>query len=217
MTSPESTPTTPPQDNKELNFRILEQKYQRQLDQERQARLELEKRFAESQQKQAPVSHDDDDDDEPYVNKKKLANQFASFEKKFEERIDQRAEQKARYLIKEEKQQNWLKNNSDFDEVMQHADKLVDLDKELADSILSIPDPFERQKLAYKNIKALGLHKDKPREPSIQEKIDSNRKGAFYQPANVGAPPYASSSDFSKKGQKDAYDRMQELKNRMRL
>jgi len=80
-----------------------------------------------------------------------------------------------------------------------------------------MPAGFERQKLVYKNIKALGLHKEKPRESTIQEKIDANRRSPYYQPSNVGSSPYGGTGDFSNNGQKNAYDKMQELKNRLRL
>ena len=70
--------TVPTQDNtvqdtkqaeKELNFRALESKYQKQLDAERQARIEAEKRAEQAMKKHEP---EDEDDDEPYVDKKKL-------------------------------------------------------------------------------------------------------------------------------------------------
>jgi len=88
---------------------------------------------------------------------------------------------------------------------------------ELAESILEMPESFERQKLVYKNIKALGLHQPKPKEPTIQETVDARRKGPYYQPSAVGAAPYHSAGDFSASGQKNAYDKMKELQARLRL
>jgi hypothetical protein len=61
------------------------------------------------------------------------------------------------------------------------------------------------------------LHKPPEAKPSIQETIDKNRKGPFYQPTGVGTAPYAGGGDFSPTGQKSAYDKMQELKARLRL
>jgi hypothetical protein len=80
-----------------------------------------------------------------------------------------------------------------------------------------MPDTFARQKLVYKNIKALGLHRPEAKAPSVQEKIDANRKSPYYQPSGVGTAPYQSVGDFSAGGQKQAYDKMQELKNRLRI
>jgi hypothetical protein len=80
-----------------------------------------------------------------------------------------------------------------------------------------MPEGFERQRLVYENIKALGVDKPISKEPSVQEKIEANRKSPYYQPSGVGAAPYASQSDFSAGGQKQAYEKMQELKNRLRI
>ncbi len=113
---------------------------------------------------------------------------------------------------------SWLESNPDFYETLQqHAEKLPQRAPKLAESILRMPDSFERQQLVYNNIKALGLDKPQPKESSIQEKIDANRRAPYYQPTGVGSAPYASAGDFSSSGQKNAYDKMQELKNRLRL
>ena len=49
--------------DKELNFRALEAKYQRELERERSARMEAERIAQEaSQRKQQPVVEDDEDD-----------------------------------------------------------------------------------------------------------------------------------------------------------
>jgi hypothetical protein len=70
----------------------------------------------------------------------------------------------------------------------------------------------------YQNIKALGLDKPPPKEQTIQQKVDANRKSPFYSPSGVASAPYqGQQSDFSQHGQKQAYDKMQELKNRLRL
>ncbi len=205
--------------DKEYNFRALEGKFQkqqellqRQLDQERAARMEAE-RVAQERIQAKEV--DEDNDDEPYVDKKKLEKKFSMFEKKMEERIDKRAEEKARHIIGAQKNENWLKQNADFYEVMQHAEKFAQKDPELAEAILEMPEGFERQKLVYKNIKALGLHKPEVKQSSIQEKVNANQRNPYYQPSGVGSAPYASVSDFSPAGQKQAYDKMKELKARI--
>jgi hypothetical protein len=207
------TPETK-QNDKELNFRALEAKYQKQLEQERQARLEAERKAQEFSQKQ---NNQEEDDDEPYVDHKKLNRTLSSFEKKLEEKIDRKAEEKARSMIDQNKRDSWLKNNPDFYDVLQHADKFAQKDPELAESILEMPEGFERQKLVYKSIKSLGLHKPEEKQPSIQEKIDANRRSPYYQPSGVGAAPYASMGDFSSQGQKQAYEKMLELKARLRI
>ena len=135
-------------------------------------------------------------------------------QKEKEEKERKKLEQKA---LAEERRNTWMKNNSDFYEVMNHAQKFAEKDPELAETILEMPDTFERQKLVYKNIKALGLHKKEEPKSTIQETVNKNQRSPFYQPSGIGTAPYASQSDFSASGQKNSYDKMQELKNRLRL
>lgn len=201
------------QNDKELNFRALEAKYRRELEQERAARAEAERRAQELASRS--VQQDDDDDSEPYVNDKKLQRKLSDFERRMEERIEKKAQEKAYMAIEQERQQSWLKQNSDFYDIMQHAEKFAQFDPELAETILQMPDSFERQKLVYKNIKALGIHKPPAPQPSIQDKIDANRRSPYYQPSGPGSAPYQSMGDFSQSGQKNAYAKMQELKARL--
>jgi hypothetical protein len=209
--------------DKELNFRQLEAKYekerveyQRALNQERSARMEAERIAQESSSKKYQ-QEDDEDSSEPYVDHKRLARQFSNFEKKIEEKIDKKAEEKARMMMDQNKKDSWLRQNPDFYEVLQHAEKFAQKDPELAESILEMPEGFERQKLVYKNIKAFGLHKPAVAQPTIQEKVDANKRSPYYQPSTVGTAPYASAGDYSPGGQKNAYDKMKELQARLRI
>lgn len=202
--------------DKELNFRALESKYQKELEKERAARAEAERLAQEALAKNKEVS-DEEDDDEPYIDKKRLNKTLSSFERKLEEKIDKKAEQIAERKAQEKDREYWLKNNPDFYEVLQHAEKFAKQDPELAETILEMPDSFARQKLVYKNIKALGLHKPEAKVPSIQEKIDANRRSPYYQPTGVGSAPYSNAGDFSATGQKQSYEKMQELKRRLRI
>ncbi len=204
--------------DKELNFRALEQKYQRQLEQERQARIYAEQQAQDMQARMsAPQDDDDEDESDPYVNKKKLKKEQDRFGQKIKQETQNEIQKAVHTAIQKERTDNWLKNNSDFEEVMQHAEKFYQFDPELAEDILKMPPSFERQKIVYKNIKNLGLHKEKVKEPSVQEKIDANRRGPFYQPSSVGTSPYSPQADYSKAGQKEAYEKMQQMKQRLRL
>jgi len=202
--------------DKELNFRALEAKYQRQVSEERTKREEAE-RLAREYQMKKQVQVEEDEYDDPYVDHKRLDRKLSSFEKKLEEKIEKKAEEKARHLLDQQKRDSWMKSNPDFFDVMQHAEKFAQKDPELAEAILEMPDTFERQKLVYKNIKALGLDKPAAKAPSIQEKIDANRKSPYYQPSGVGTAPYAAAGDFSDAGQKQAYAKMKELQKNMRI
>ena len=201
---------------KEINFRTLEAKHRREIDEERQARKELERKLQEVESRQ---SEKDDDDDEPYVGHKKLDKKFNSFEKKLEQTIDKKAEERARALLDTRDQEEWANKNNDFSEVMKEDNlmRLLNRAPALADSIKRMPDGFEKQKLVYNTIKSMGIDKPETKQPSIQEKIDANRRSPYYQPTGVGSSPYSSSGDFSQQGQKQAYDKMQELKNRLRI
>ncbi len=175
------------QNDKEFNFRQLEAKYAKDLQKEREYRAELEQKVNALSQQQSQSEI-------------------------------QKAMAMAKASAKDElKQEFWLENNPDFFDILQHADKFAESNPALADSILKMPDTFERKKLVYSNIKALGLHKPKTQEPSIQDKIDANRRSPYYQPSGIAAGPYTQVGDFTDQGKAQAYKKMQELKSKLRL
>lgn len=199
--------------DKELNFRALEAKYQRQLDQERS---ETQRLTRELEQRSKPIEPEEEDS-EPYVDHKRLNKTLSKFGQNTQSEI-QKAMELAKHSAKEElKQEMWLENNPDFYQTLQHAEAFAQRSPELAKTILKMPDNFERQKLVYQNIKELGIDRPQVKEPSIQDKIDANRKSPYYQPSGVSNSPHVSQADFSAQGQKQAYEKMQELKNRLRI
>lgn len=207
----------PQENDKEYNFAQL----RKQAEQERYYRQQAELKTAELekqlQNKAQSANEDDDDDSEPYVDKRKLKKELSKFEQNSKQVTQSEVQRQVQQALSEERKQNWMKNNPDFYEVMQHAEKFAQKDPELAETILEMPDTFERQKLVYKNIKALGIHKKEEPKVSIQETIDKNKRSPYYQPSGVGSAPYASAGDFSDSGQKNAYAKMQDLKKRLRL
>jgi hypothetical protein len=219
--TPSSQQQTPAPENKpndkELNFRMLEARYEKQLAQERAARLEAEKEAQRLSNERAKHSDDDEDDNEPYIDHKKLNKTLAKHGQQFKQETQTEIAKAVNQALAKERQDNWLKSNSDFYDVMQNADKFYEKDPELAETILQMPEGFERQKLVYKSIKAMQLHKPDEKKPSIQEKIDANKKSPYYQPSGFNGAPYGAVGDFSDAGQKNAYSKMQELKNRLRL
>ncbi len=200
---------------KELNFRKLEAKYQQELAYERAKREETERRVQELSNR--PIIEEAEEDSEPYVDHKKLEKKLNKFGQQYKQETQTEIQKAVKMAIREERKENWIRSNPDFEEVLQHAEKLALKAPDLTESILDMPESFERQKLVYKNIKALGLHKAEERQQTIQEKVDANRKGPYYQPASVGAAPYQSVGDYSPGGQKQAYDKMKELQSRLRL
>lgn len=204
--------------DKELNFRKQEESFKRQIDQERQEKQalmqELEKVRRGSQEARPD---DDDDDDEPYIDRKKLRKETAKMKQETLKESQSYVQQEVSKALAEERKTMWLKSNPDFYEIMNHAQKFAESDPELAETILAMPEGFERQKLVYKNIKALGIHKPPEAKASIQEQVDKNRKSPYYTPSGVGSAPYAAASDYSPGGQKSAYDKMKELQARLRI
>ena len=204
--------------DKEFNFRAAEAKWQK----EREARVEAERRAAEAErllqeaaQKKA-VIEEDEESSEPYVDQKLLNKKLNKFGQSTQSEI-QKAMAVAKESAKEElKKEMWLESHGDFYDVMQnYTEKFAQKAPKLAETILRMPDGFERQKLVYHNIKELGLDKPEQKAPSIQDKIDANKKSPYYQPSNVAGAPYQMAGDFSQTGQKNAYDQMQKLKARI--
>lgn len=214
-----NTGIQPVQDNKisdkELNFRKQEQMYQKMLKEKEDRIHELERRSQQISSKRH--EEEDEDDDEPYVDRKKLNKTLEKFGEKTIQQTQSEIQKAVQMALSEERKQNWIKSNPDFYDVLQHADKFAQRSPELAESILEMPEGFERQKLVYKNIKALGIDKPEQKQSSIQDKIDANRKSPYYQPSGVGSTPYSPTGDFSTSGQKNAYNKMQELKSRLRI
>jgi hypothetical protein len=222
MTAPNQENTQVQQEqkpnDKEYNFRQLEAKFQKQLAEEKGKREEAEKLLAQESAKQRQQIPDDEDDGEPYVDHKKLKKSLSKLGENTQSEI-QKAMEMAKYKAKEElKQEMWLEQNPDFYDVLQHAERFAQKAPKLAETILRMPEGFERQKLVYENIKTLGIDKPEQKQSSIQDKIDANRKSPYYQPSGVGSAPYnAGQGDYSDSGQKSAYAKMQELKKRLRI
>jgi hypothetical protein len=216
MTVPTQENQTVEKNTKEDNLVAMRRHYEKQLAEERSARMEAEKVAQEARQRHMPAP-DDEDESEPYVDHKKLNKTLAKFGQQAKQETQGEIQKAVQMALAEERKQNWIKNNPDFYDVLQHANKFAEKDPDLAETILEMPDTFERQKLVYKNIKALGIDKPDQKVPSIQEKIDANRRSPYYQPSGVGTAPYAQVGDFSAQGQKQAYDKMQQLKAQLRI
>lgn len=204
--------------DKELNFRQLEAKYERIVSQERAEKERMARELDEIKRSKVTHSEEDEDDAEPYVDKKKLKKTLKNFEKDIDEKIDKRSEEKAHRLLEEREQAMWLEANPDFYDVVQsQAQRFFEKAPKLAEAILRMPDNFDRKKLVYHNIKSLGLDRPDVKQPSIQDKVDANKRSPYYQPSGMGTAPYAQSGDFSDAGKKNAWEQMQKLKANLRL
>jgi len=215
--------------DKEYNFRALEAKYQRQnqqlaqqLELERQAKADAERKYQEATQRSNRDEDDEDDDSsEPYLEKKRFRKEAAKIKQevvKTKQDTLEDVKQAIHEAKLEAKREAFIESNPDFfDTLEQHAEKIMLKSPALGKSLLAMPDNFDRQKLVYQTIKELGLDKPEMKQQSIQEKVDANRKGPFYQPSNVGTTPYVVGGDFSPTGQKQAYEKMQALKSQLRI
>jgi hypothetical protein len=202
--------------DKEYNFAQIRQQLEREKQEKHALREEVEK-LKKIAQENLPSHEESDDDDEPYVDQKKLKKELGRFAKQNSDVTDNKIQAAVNRALAEERQRAWLKNNPDFQEVMQHAQVFADRDPELAETILEMPEGFERQKLVYKNIKALGLHKKEEPKSKIQDIIDQNKRSPYYQPTGIGSAPYAQTGDFSEAGKKNAYEKLKQLKERLRV
>lgn len=211
----EAVVSTPEQiDQKEYNFAQL----RKQVEQERSERLRLSEENEQLKRMAAPKL-DDDDDDEPYVDKKRLAKKLNQFGQQTKQETSEIVRNEVNKAIQETERKMWLRANPDFNKVMT-ADVLNKFEaqhEELAQSILKIPDEFERQRMAYANIKALRLDQPEVKAVPIQDQIDKNRRSPYYQPSGQGSPAYSQQGDFSEGGQKNAYDQMKSLQKKLRL
>jgi hypothetical protein len=204
--------------DKEYNFAQIRQQLEKEKQEKQQLLGEIEQLKKVAQQRFS--SQDDDDDDEPYIDKKRLKRELTKVVQQTASETDAKVEALVEKRLSEERKKQWLKENPDFEEVIQHAQKVQDNDPDLADMILRIPNEFDRYKMVYKHIKAMGLHKPPEQKSSVQEKIDSNRRSPYYQPSGVASPGYGvvnGGKDYSPAEGKNAYQKMQELKSRLRL
>jgi hypothetical protein len=224
MTTPVNTNNDVQKENdKEYNFEQLRKKLE-SSEREKQVALAkaaaIEKEIAEASRKKfKEIDPDDEPYDEPYVDERRLNKKLERFEERFSKKVDEVADQRARQMLEKERNAQFLKHNSDFNQVLStdNIEKFANQHPSIAEEMVELPDNFNRQKLLYQQIKALGINKPPEKTPSIQETIDKNRRGPFYHPTGVGTAPYAGGGDFSATGQKSAYDKMQELKSRLRL
>lgn len=205
--SPENGQKVTPND-KEYNFAQIRQQLEREKQEKNQLKEEVEKLKKMNSEN---LGGDDDDYDEPYIDRKRLRKELGKVVEQTKAETDTKIEHMVTKALSEERKQAWLKEHPDFEEVVQHAQKVEDHDPDLAKMILRMPDEFDRYKMVYKHLKATGLHKPPAPKESIQEKVDANRRSPYYQPSGVAAAPYNNTGDFSDSGKKNAWLKMQEL------
>jgi translation elongation factor P/translation initiation factor 5A len=214
-------------DTTEQNLAKQRQMYERKLEAERQEKLQWQERAAAAEraaQERAKMSplNEDEEDDEPYIDKRKLQKTLAKFGEQTKQQTQAEIQAAVQQALEEERRSTYLKENSDFNQVMTEdtIQRFATKHPRLAENILRMPEGFERQKLVYENIKALGVDKPDQKPNSVQDKIEANKRSPFYQPSGVGTAPFGvgpAAKDYSPAEQKNAYQKMQELKQRLRI
>lgn len=207
-------------DQKEYNFAQL----RKQLEAEKAEKLRIQQESRSLADRLAKLEKarevpDDDQSDEPYVDHKRLDRRLQKFETILEEKFEKKVEMKAREIVEQERQQAYIKQNPDFHTMMsaENIEAFANAHPQIAERLLRMPDNFDRQALVYEQMKVLNASKKEAEKPSIQEKIDQNRRGPFYRPTGIGNAPYSQVGDFSPAGQKNAYEKLQQLKAGLRL
>src|ERR1700742_376041 len=156
MTQPvQEVQTQSTTNDKEINFQRTKAMYERQLEEERAARQKSEEELARLRQSALSKDGDDDNYSEPYIDEKKFKKKLNRFGEQSRKETQSEIQRAVQMALENERKQNWMKQNPDFYEVMQHAEKFASKDPELAETILRMPEGFERQKLVYRNIKAM--------------------------------------------------------------
>src|SRR5271163_439554 len=125
---------------KELNFRRLEAKYQQELSVERSKREEAERAMQQYSQKKEV--EEEEDSSEPYVDHKKLSKSLSKFGQSTKSDIQKAMEEAKRTAKEELKQEMWMESHSDFHDVLSHAEEFAKESKDMADTILRMPDTF---------------------------------------------------------------------------
>lgn len=210
------TEKTPQQSFAEMRQIIDETRKEKAQMQQKIAKLEeMAEKASERKAAPAPVV-DDEETNDPYVDNRTLNRKLQRMQEDFEKKMDQKAEEKAKTMIAGERRDAYLRQNSDFRKIMESdlVQKFAEKHPEVAESILAMPESFERQKLVYSNIKALGLHKEEEPKVPIQQQIDHRKKNYYYIPGQVGSAPYAAVADYSPASQKLAFQKMRALQGR---
>jgi hypothetical protein len=97
----------------------------------------------------------------------------------------------------------------------ENLDRFAEQHPMIAENLLRMPNTFERQKLVYATIKSLA--KEQEKRSSIQDVIQQKQQSPYYQPSGVSPGASFNGGDYSVSGQKEAYQKMQELKQRLRI
>lgn len=209
--------------DKEMNFRRLEQAKEA----EREARIRAEmqnehlrKEMESIKEMLKPKETDPLDDVEDYVDADKLRAKLAKERENMKREAEVIAKRTYEQIEQEKYKTNFLQRlkqeHPDFDQVMneQNVARLEETNPVFLKAVLQIPDEYERRKIAYEYIKNTT---PKPEDkPSIKEKVQENLMNPYYIPPGSGTPT-ATAVDFdvrSPNARTQAYEKLKQAQRR---
>lgn len=220
--SPEQKVSESPSD-KELNFRRLEAA--READRDARVRAELENQMLKREIEEIkvllqPKEKDPLDEVEDYVDparlKAKLSIERTALERKAKE-IAKNTYQEIKKEEEEKEKKNYIarlkRDYPDYESVMNESTlmTLEQIDPIFLETVLSIPDDYERRAKTYKKIKSL----PKPEEKvSIQDKVAENQQNPYYMPSGSGNPSAVEFDIRSKSARESAYAKLKAAQKR---
>lgn len=209
--------------DKELNFRKLEAA--REQDREARIRAEMEaqmlrREMEEIKQMLQPKEKDPLDGVEDYVDPARLIAKFdkerSAFERKAKEIAKKTYEELEQQKVENEKKnylQRLKKDLPDFDQVMNEASisQLEKIDPVFLETVLAVPDDYERRLMTYKKLKSLSKPEEKK---SIQTKVVENQQNPYYIPNGSGTPAAVQIDLRSKEAREAAYAKLKAAQRR---
>lgn len=205
------------QSDKELNFRKLEAA--REAEKEARIRAEMEAQYlkremdairASMQPKEVDPLDDLSEDD--YQEPAKLSSKIKEKLNKERQHFRREAEEIANKVIEERDKKDYFRrlkqDYHDFDQVVNETNlaQLAESSPELTESLMKIPDEYEKRRLAYSAIKRMGK-KEEPKA-SIKEKVQENSHNTYYTPQSAGVPTAADYDLKSPQARQAAYEKL---------
>lgn len=193
--------------DKELNFRKLEEA--RLREREEKMRLEMQNETLQNELKEIkeylkPKERDPFEDIDDYIEpevKKALVDKFNRFGSSFERKAEEIAEKKYQEIQRQKEEaekKNFLpklqNEFNDFDQVMteQNIMEIGEKDPTFLQTVLMVPDEYEKRKFLYQRIKANKSNAEP--EKTVQDRVRQNQKNPYHVPSS--ASPTSDAIDF---------------------
>jgi hypothetical protein len=204
--------------NKEFNFRKLEAA--READREARIRAEMQaeqmrNELREIKEMLQPKEQDPLDGVEDFVDpvrlKAKLEKERTRFTREAKEIAERTYEERKQKDEKANFFQRLRGQFSDYDEVMNETNlaHLQEEDPVFLDTVVKVPDEYERRLDTYKKIKSMQAKKPKLEErASIKEKVEENMRNPYFIQPSSGNPSAVEFDIRSKSARDQAYQKL---------